>query len=129
MGYRWMGVGRSSLPDAHAAGAEAARRALSAADRRLVIVFGALDYDPAALAQGIAAAAPGVPVIGCSTSGEIAPDGPADGTVVVTAIGGPGLAVSTAADEGIGGRQREAAAVVAACAEGYRTCPPRYSCC
>ena len=113
-----MGVGRSTQPDAHAAGAEATRRALSGADPRLVIVFGAFDYDPVALAQGVAAAAPGVPVIGCSTSGEIAPDGPGDGTVVVTAIGGAGLAVATAADEGIAGRQREAGAAVAACAEG-----------
>src|SRR2546430_17093669 len=118
MGDRWMGVGRSTQPDAHAAGAEATRRALSGADPRLVIVFGAFDYDPVALAQGVAAAAPGVPVIGCSTSGEIAPDGPGDGTVVVTAIGGAGLPLAPAAPEGVARRPRPAGAPVAACAHG-----------
>src|SRR3989440_4323140 len=117
MNHRWMGVGQSRAADAHAAGVEATRRALTGTDPRLLIVFGAYDYDPVALARGVADTAPGVPVVGCSTGGEIAPAGPADGTVVVTAIGGPGLVVSTAADEGIAGRQREAGAAVAACAE------------
>src|SRR6185369_10967528 len=97
---------RSADPDPAVAGQEAARRALTGEDPRLLIVFGAVDYEPEPLARAVAQAAPGVPVVGCSTSGEIAPDGPADGTVVVTAIGGSGLAVSTAAEEGISGRQR-----------------------
>jgi hypothetical protein len=59
-----------------------------------------------ALADGVARAAPGRPVIGCSTRIEIAPDGPGDGSVVVTANGGPGTAVSTAADEAITGPRR-----------------------
>src|SRR2546430_16293209 len=87
-GARWMGVGRSSAADARGAGAEAARRALVGADPKLLIVFAAVGYDPAALAEGVAGAAPGVPVVGCSTNGEITPDGPGEGTVVVTAIGG-----------------------------------------
>src|SRR5436309_6417648 len=94
---RWMGVGRSADPDARAAGTEATRRALTGPDPKLLIVFGAFDYDPSALAGAVAAVAPGVPVVGCSTSGEIAPDGPGDATVVVTAIGGSGIAVATAA--------------------------------
>src|SRR2546430_11864746 len=89
-GARWMGVGRSSAADARGAGAEAARRALVGADPKLLIVFAAVGYDPAALAEGVAGAAPGVPVVGCSTNGEITPDGPGEGTVVVTAIGGAG---------------------------------------
>src|SRR2546423_13242751 len=87
-GARWRGVGRSSAADARGAGAEAARRALVGADPKLLIVFAAVGYDPAALAEGVAGAAPGVPVVGCSTNGEITPDGPGEGTVVVTAIGG-----------------------------------------
>src|SRR2546423_2869767 len=103
MNHRWMGVGQSRAADAHAAGVEATRRALTGTDPRLLIVFGAYDYDPVALARGVADTAPGVPVVGCSTSGEIAPDGPADGTVVVTAIGGPGPVVSTPARQGRSG--------------------------
>ncbi|OLB65617.1 MAG: hypothetical protein AUI10_06040 [Actinobacteria bacterium 13_2_20CM_2_72_6] len=117
-GARWMGVGRSSAADARGAGAEAARRALVGADPKLLIVFAAVGYDPAALAEGVAGAAPGVPVVGCSTNGEITPDGPGEGTVVVTAIGGSGLWVSTAAEEGLMGRQREAGAAVASAIEG-----------
>jgi hypothetical protein len=115
---RWMGVGRSALPDARGAAAEATRRALAGADPKLLVVFAAIGYDPAALVEGIAGVAPGVPLIGCSTNGEIAPDGPGDGTVVVAAIGGPGLWVATAAQEGITGRQREAGAAVASAVEG-----------
>jgi hypothetical protein len=49
-----------------------------------------------------------VPVIGCTTRGEICNGGANDGTVVVAAIGGPGFAVTTAAAENVAGRQREA---------------------
>jgi hypothetical protein len=133
-----MGVGRSSAPDSRAAGAEATRGALAGSagragsadgagnagiagtgggDAVLLVVFGAISYDPAALVAGVREVAGGVPVIGCSTHGEIAPDGPRDGTVVVTAFGGSGLSVSTAASENITGRQRDAGAEVAACAD------------
>jgi hypothetical protein len=116
-GTRWMGVGRSSDSDARRAGAEAARRALRGDDPQLLIVFSADEYDPVALVEGVAEVAPGVPMIGCSTRGEIAPDGAGDGTAVVTAIGGPGLAICTASEEGINGRQRDAGAAVARCAD------------
>src|SRR2546429_8834733 len=107
-GARWMGVGRSSAADARGAGAEAARRALVGADPKLLIVFAAVGYDPAALAEGVAGAAPGVPLVGCSTNGEITPDGPGEGTVVVTAIGGAGPAGVGAARRGApGGRRGE----------------------
>jgi hypothetical protein len=112
-----MGVGRCADLDARRAGAEATQQALSGDDPKLLIVFGSAGYDPEALVDGVAEVAAGVPVIGCSTRGEIAPDGPGDGTVVVTAIGGAGIAVSTAADEPITGRQREAGTTVARCAE------------
>jgi hypothetical protein len=115
-GSRWMGVGHSADADARRAGAEATRQALHEADPKLLIVFSGHRYDPRALYEGIAEAAPGVPVIGCSTSGEIATEGPADGTAVVTAIGGAGFSVATASDANISGRQREAGAAVAECA-------------
>ena len=39
-----------------------------------------------------AADAHGVPVIGCSTHGELGPGGPTDGSVTVIALGGAGIA-------------------------------------
>jgi hypothetical protein len=116
-GARWMGVGRSLDPDARTAGAQAAELAVRGTDVKLLVVFGSHSYDPADLVEGIAAVVPGVPTIGCSTRGEIAPDGPAENSVVVTAIGGRGFAVATAAEDGLSGRQREAGAVVARCVE------------
>jgi hypothetical protein len=113
---RWMGVGRSSLSDSRAAGLQAATAAVTGPLPRLLLVFGAISHDPQRLMQGVQAAAPGVPVIGCSTHGEIGPGGPRDGSVVVTALGGEGFAVTTAAAREVDGRQREAGAEVAECA-------------
>src|SRR2546429_9718538 len=73
---RWMGVGRSSETDASVAAVTATRRALTGADPRLLVVFAAVGYDPAALVAGIPEAAPGGPVIGCPTNGETPPAGP-----------------------------------------------------
>src|SRR5689334_13252885 len=114
-GERWMAVGRSANADSRQAGAEAARRALQGEHPKVLIVFGSAGFDAADLVAGIREAAPGVPVVGCSTNGEIAPDGPADRTVVVTAIGGDGFVVATACDEKATGRQRDAGALVARC--------------
>jgi hypothetical protein len=112
---RWMGVARSVDRDSRAAGAAATREALVGPDPKLLLVFFAIDHDPGAVLDGVRAEAPGVPVIGCSTHGEIAPGGPTDGTIVVTAIGGPGIEVATAAAEAVSGRQREAGAEIAQC--------------
>jgi len=120
---RWVGVGRSDDDAARVAGAQATEQALVGDDPKLLIVFSAHRYDPVELAAGVTQTAPGVPMIGCSTRGELAPDGPRDGTVVVTAIGGAGFSVSTAADEPASGRQREAGAAVARCADDVPDLP------
>jgi hypothetical protein len=112
---RWMGVGRSGHADSRSAAEQAARVAMVGAEPKLLIVFAGIDHDPVALLAGLGAVAAGVPVIGCSTHGEIAPGGPRDGTVVVTAIGGPGFSVSTAVAGDVSGRQRAAGAEVAGC--------------
>jgi len=113
---RWLSVGRSADPDSRRAGAEATRQAIQGEDPKILVVFGSADYDAAALIAGIRQAAPDVPIVGCSTRGEITPDGPADRAVVVTAIGGPGFTISTAFAEDAGSRQREAGDLVAQCA-------------
>ena len=114
---RWFAVGQSRSADARAAGAEASSAALAAHDDpRLLVVFCTDSYDLDALLAGIGETAPGVPLIGCSTAGEIATNGPEDLSVVVMALGGAGFSVATSVSTGISRRLREAGAEVAGCA-------------
>ncbi len=113
---RWMGVGRSTHPDSYPAALAATHRAIIGDQPKLLLAFAAIGHDPETVLAGLRAGAPGVPVIGCSTHGEMSPDGPVDGSVTVAAIGGPGFEVSTAVATGVAGCQREAGQHVARCA-------------
>jgi hypothetical protein len=109
-----MGVGQSGDPDPAAAGRSAARAAVTGADPKLLVVFCSDSYDLRALVGGIASVAgEDVPLVGCSTAGEIATSGPADASVVVVALGGDGFHVETRAATGVAARLREAGAEVA----------------
>lgn len=121
---RWIGVGHSALPDSHAAGVEAAHAALRGVDTRLLISFASPSHDLSALLSGIRDLCPDIPLIGCSTSGEIATGGPGDASVVVAALGGEGFSVATAVAEHASHDLRRAGAEVAACAE--RVAPGRH---
>jgi hypothetical protein len=110
---RWFGVGRSTSRDSYAAGAEAARAALTGPDAKLLLVFAAISHDLAALQSGVQDVAGPVPVIGCTTHGEIGPGGPRDGSVSVAALGGAGFSVGTGTAEQVSGHQRQAGAKVA----------------
>ncbi|HWW10605.1 MAG TPA: FIST N-terminal domain-containing protein [Candidatus Acidoferrales bacterium] len=114
---RWIGVGASSAKDSHKAGIEAATAALRGADPRLLVAFVSPAHDLQALLAGIRGVAPAPPLIGCSTSGEIATDGPGDAGVVVAALGGKGFSVSTSVARNASSDLRQAGATVAACAE------------
>ncbi len=114
---RWAAVGHSYATDARSAGAEAAKDAMTGADPRLLIVFCAETYDLKELLAGIGDIAGDVPVIGCSTAGEISGGGPGDAGVVVMVLGGPGFTVATAAARADGGRLREASAEAARCVD------------
>jgi hypothetical protein len=123
---RWVGVGQSDDPDPVEAGKQAATRALDGrSEPRLLIVFSSDAYDLDRLVGSIADIAGDVPLIGCSTAGEIATDGPTSASVVVTAMGGEGLSVSTAVAYPASSRLREAGAEVAACAEAVSDSPHR----
>ena len=61
------------------------------------MIFASDAYDLAELQHAVRAEAPGVPLIGCSTAGEIAAAGATDSGVVVMALGGEGFTVATAA--------------------------------
>jgi hypothetical protein len=111
---RWVGVGTSTDGESTRAGIDAATAALRGDDPRLLIVFASDSHDLDALLAGINKTTGGVPLIGCSTAGEIWTDGPEDASVVVTALGGDGFAVSTTSAAGVSDDQRGAGAAVAA---------------
>jgi len=108
---RWAGVGCSDAAGAHEAGFAAADQALHHEDARLLVVFCSDSYDLNDLLSGINERSGGVPLIGCSTAGQISAGGPVDSSVVVTALGGD-FTVSTSAAQ-VKGRVREAGVDVA----------------
>ena len=120
-----MGVGRATEDDSRGAARAAAHAAVQGTEPKLFIVFSGIAHDPADVLAGLREVAAGVPVVGCTTNGEIGPGGPCDGSVTVTAIGGPGFTVSTTVAEGVAGRQREAGAEVARCADDLADQPHR----
>ena len=109
---RWFGVG-SCVGDQERAGARAADDALLHDDPKLLIVFCSQACDLRQLLRQIRARAGDVPLIGCTTAGEIATAGPSDASVVVAALGGSGFAVRTAVASEMSGNLREAGARVA----------------
>jgi hypothetical protein len=87
-------VGQASREDAEP-GTRAAELALHHPDAKLIIVFCSVSLDLEAIVRQIRKRAPGVPLIGCTTAGEIATRGPGDAGVVVTALGGDGFSIAT----------------------------------
>jgi hypothetical protein len=114
---RWLACGHSAEPDAFVAGAKAALEAVQGRlDAKLLVVFCSETYDLDALLRGIGSEAPSIPLIGCSTAGEIATAGPADASIVVVAIGGPGFSVATGAGtDSNGDLRRSTTTAVDAC--------------
>src|SRR5919109_1378192 len=96
---RWFAVGSDEGPDPEA-GARAADEALVHGDAKLLVVFCSQSHDLAALVRQIDGRSGGVPLVGCTTAGEIATSGPREASVVVTALGGDGFTVQTAAATG-----------------------------
>ena len=113
---RWFGVGSSRAATSRDAGAAAASAAMRGDDGRLVVIFASDSHDLEELVAGVRSQTHDIPMIGCSTAGEIATDGPADASVVVVALGGSGFEARTAAARGMSSRLREAGAEAAACA-------------
>ena len=119
---RWFGVG-SAQGLGEGAGARAADEALIGEDAKLLVVFCSQSHDLPALLREIRTLAGDVPLIGCTTSGEIAASGPRDASVVVAALGGDGFAVQTARVTEASLRLREAGATVAACVPAREDLP------
>src|SRR5919197_1228332 len=121
---RWLSVGQAegSEPDA---GARAADRALVHTDAKLLVVFCSQAHDIPAVLRQITDRSGGVPLIGCSTAGEIATSGPGDGSVVVMALGGDGFSVATAVATDASSDLRAAGARAAGCVAGVEDRPHR----
>jgi len=114
---RWVGAGASRVADSRSAGAEAASRAVRGSDTKLLVVFASQAHDLDALLAGIRDVCADAPLIGCSTAGEIAADGPGESGVVITALGGPGFSVATAKAEDAAADLRQAGATIGECVE------------
>jgi hypothetical protein len=110
---RWVSVGHSADESARVAGAAAARAALTGDRAQLLMVFASADYDLPELLAAVNHIAGDVPVIGCSTAGEIGAVEGQVGGVVVVGIGGPGFDVRTAYATGLDHDPRGAGAAVA----------------
>lgn len=93
---RWMSVGTSDDARAHVAAEAAVTKALAGRDAALVMLFVAPTYDMQAVATAASAAVHGAPLVGCSSSGEIADGYGGSGRIVAVAIGGDGLEAHTA---------------------------------
>jgi hypothetical protein len=111
---RWFAVGSADGIE-QGAGERAADEALVHDEPKLLIVFCSPSHDLPALLRGIRARAGEVPLIGCTTAGEIATAGPSEASVVVAAVGGDGFAVETAVATEASRDLRAAGARVARC--------------
>src|SRR3954464_13124511 len=112
MTARWIGVGKSAARDSLRAGAQARERAVAGRDGlKALVVFSSAGHDLHRLLQGIDPQ--DTPLVGCSTAGEIATQGPSDQSVVVMALGGEGFAIASAVATGVSACLREAGAEVA----------------
>lgn len=93
---RWMSVGTSDDPRARVAAESAVHEALAGRDAALVMLFVAPTYNMEEVAAAASAAAQGAPLVGCSSSGEIAEGWGGSGRLVAVALGGDGLEARTA---------------------------------
>jgi hypothetical protein len=111
---RWFGVG-SAEGVGEGVGARAAGDALAGDGAKLLIVFCSEAHDLPRLTGEIRETAGDVPLIGCTTAGEITAAGVRDASVVVAALGGDGFAVDTACATEASQNLREAGATAAGC--------------
>jgi hypothetical protein len=111
---RWFAVGTADA-SADDAGVRAADAALIHDGAKLLIVFCSPTENLPDLIGQIRSRSGDVPMIGCTTAGEIARYGPRDGSVVVAALGGDGFVIGTAAAAGASADLRGAGARAAHC--------------
>lgn len=111
----WVKVGASNLEN----GNDALEQALAALDLsdspRLLVVLAAPRYDLTALSAALQQRLPETRVIGCTTAGEIAAGSALTQSLVLWALGGTGVRVSTGFGRSEGQGLRQAALEAAGC--------------
>ena len=114
------GVGRSNNPDAIKAGAEAAKEALGEAGGKanLIFVFSTVAYDQEKMLEGVRSVSKEIPLVGCSTSGEIATEGPVSKHVAVMALNSDTIKFTIGLGKGVGVDSHKAGAMVAKDVQG-----------
>jgi hypothetical protein len=112
----WVGIGSSRKIDAFQAGEEAALLARSQAQRPdldLAIVFASSSFEQEELLKGIKSIVSEIPIIGCSTSGEITSQGPWRKSVAVIGIKSDKIKFATGLGKDVGEDARAAGYIVA----------------
>jgi hypothetical protein len=99
---RWCGTGCAGGTDPRLAGRLATAEATDGRTAELLVVFAPPALSEADLLAGVAEAAQGTPVIGCSAASQISDHGVSDDQVVVLALGGEGFTAAIAAAQGHG---------------------------
>ena len=111
-----VGIGNSRQSDSFQAGQEAAAHALESLGSlvpTVVFVFASVRFEQEALLKGIVSQTKQVPLIGCSTAGEIHSTGPSRRGVVVAAVQSDGLRIAAALGKGLNTNSRQAGRDVA----------------
>ncbi len=111
----WVQVGASSLNDTGQALEQALQALQCPQDPKLIVALIAPNFDLAAIAEQLHGTFPHTQVIGCTTSGEITPGGAVANALVLWALGGSAIEVSTGSGQGDAQGLRQAATEAAHC--------------
>jgi len=111
----WVQVGTSSLPDTPQALEQALQNLQCPQDPKLIVALIAPNFDLAVVAEELNTTFPHTEVIGCTTSGEITPYGAAANALVLWALGGSAIEISTGSGQGDAHGLRQAATEAAHC--------------
>ena len=111
-----IGIGNSQQLDSFCAGQEAATKALAFMNNRpahFLIVFASVHFDQEALLNSITEITKAIPVIGCSTAGEISSFGPSRRSVLVLAVRSDTLEAATGIGRALSTQPRQAGREIA----------------
>ncbi|MGI9629263.1 MAG: FIST signal transduction protein [Longimicrobiales bacterium] len=123
-------VGHSQLPDTSSAVEECIQQIKDSVGRESVLgtlLFASSDHDTAAVLDGVRSAFPEVPLVGCTTSGELtSAQGFCEGSLVLTAFSGEGVEIGAGIGKGTAADPREAGAAAAKMAQEAVSLPSRF---
>lgn len=82
------GIGKSNISDAFRAGEEACRKAMEETENKakLIILFSTSAFEQEGMLKGARSVSNEIPLVGCTTSGEITREGPVSKHVVAMAL-------------------------------------------